>query len=81
MKIDIRNNMTYKEFMNKYSVCKKTYYNYKQVLGLDTKRVYTTKVNIDEYKEYQKNHNRKETAKYFGVSVDYTYDCDKRLQK
>ena len=81
---DIKNKMSPKDFCQKYSVCRKTYHNYKnkvyKKLGWDTARVYTSKVDFEEYKKYRLTHNRQETATHFGISVDYTYDVDKRLK-
>lgn len=81
---DINNKMRAKDFCQKYSVCRKTYHNYKnkvyEELGWDTGRVYTYKIDLGEYKEYRLTHTRQETARHFDVSLDYTYDADKRIK-
>ena len=81
---DIKNDIRAKDFCVKYSVCRKTYHNYKnqiyKELGRSTKRVYQRKFTMEEYKEYRKNNTRQETAEHFDISVDYTYDCDRKMK-
>ena len=81
---DIKNDIRAKDFCVKYSVCRKTYHNYKnqiyKELGRSTKRVYQRKFTMEEYKEYRQNHTRQETAEHFDISVDYTYDCDRKMK-
>ena len=79
MIIDLKNNIRCIDFCKKYLVCKKTYYNYKIELGLDTKLAYRTKVNLEDYKIYRLEHTRKEAAEHFNISVDLTYDYDNHL--
>ena len=51
---DIKNDIRAKDFCAKYSVCRKTYHNYKnqiyKELGRSTKRVYQRKFTMEEYK-------------------------------
>ena len=83
MIIDIKNDICEKDFCRKYNVCRKTFNNYKHKIfdemGIKYERVYDYKVPLEDYKEYRKSHNRKETAKYFNISVWTTYDYDKRI--
>lgn len=81
---DIKNGMREKDFIIKYSVCRKTYQNYKtQIyaeLGKTKKRVYTRKVNLDEYLEYRKEHSRKEAMKHFNIAERLSYKYDKQIK-
>lgn len=83
MIVDIKNDIGWKLFCEKYSVCKKTYFNYRtlvfQKMGRSTKRVYETKIDVDEYREYRKEHTRNQTANHFRISKDLTYDYDRRI--
>lgn len=83
MAVDLKNNISWEAFCEKYNVCRKTYFNYRKVvfgeIGKDTKRVYKRRVNLDLYKKYRQNHTRKECAKRFGITIDHTYECDKKV--
>lgn len=70
---DIKKGMSEKEWCEKYNSCRKTYNNYKHIILPNYKRVYVTKVDVNDLLEYLKTHTVKETAEEFNVSSGYVY--------
>ena len=81
---DIKNGMREKDFVLKYSVCRKTYQNYKsqiyKALGKIKKRIYKRKVSLDEYLEYRKEHSRIEAMQHFNITERLSYKYDKQIK-
>lgn len=78
---DIENGMGWKEYCEKYSVCKKTYFTHKNLVYPNRKREYETKVDLSVYECYRKEHSREDAMKHFNMTKDLTYRYDKRLRE
>lgn len=81
---DIKNGIREKDFIKKYSVCRKTYFNYKKIiydeLGKSTKRVYKRKVDLEEFEKYRLSHTIKQCISHFDIAERLAYKYDKLLR-
>lgn len=59
---------TYSEISKLYKLCKKTFYTYKNKLGLKFTQRIDTKVTREEFLEYFKNHTKNECITHFDIS-------------
>lgn len=81
MKNDILNNISESEFLLKYNVCRKTFWNYKKALGLNNGRIYTRRVFLEDFvKAYKTLQDISDCAKYFNETKDYIYRIRKEAQ-
>lgn len=82
MRVDILNGLKAKDFILKYSVCKKTYNNYKKQIFPNHTRVYTSRISEQQFIEvYSQHPSVKYCAEYFNESKAYIYDIRSRLKK
>lgn len=71
---------TYGEISQNYNLCKKTFYNYRNELGIKSEQRNDTKVKKEEFIEYAKDHSKEECIHYFNIKERLYYKyCKKYL--
>lgn len=71
---------SYGEISQNYQLCKKTFYNYKNELGIKPKQRVDTKVLKEEFLEYAKNHSKEECMHKFNITERLYYKYKKKYK-
>lgn len=69
---------TYGEISQNYNLCKKTFYNYKNELGISFNQRVDTKVTKEEFLAFGLGHTKEEFMKHFNISSDRYYKYKKK---
>ena len=72
---------SYGEISQNYSLCKKTFYNYKNELGIKPEQRIDTKVTKEEFLEYSSNHSKEECMLHFNIKERLYYKYKKKYNK
>lgn len=71
---------SYGEISQNYQLCKKTFYNYKNELGVKSEQRIDTKVRKEEFLEYARNHSKEECLHKFNISERLYYKYIKKYK-
>lgn len=69
---------TYGEVSQNYNLSKKTFFNYKNELGINFERRVDTKVTKEDFLEYATNHSKEECMYYFNIKERLYYKYKKK---
>lgn len=72
---------SYGEISQNYTLCKKTFYNYKNELGIKPEQRIDTKITREEFLEYSSCHSKEECLLHFNIKERLYYKYKKKYTK